>query len=458
MSNRLPTMQSVYLALPRPVQRLAANLEAWRRNTMRRYGDYAAVENYYSPEWYSRATLEEQQCFQLERLRALLTEARNVPYYRDRLIGFSMKSLDDLCKLPILEKQDIRKDRDAFVATGLPRRSLWLHATSGSTGSPMHYFHDRSMTRAHQAVADAILRQLGCPFGTRRARISGVYVAPYKQKAPPFWIYIDLHRQLQCSAYHLSLETSAAYLLAMRQARVALGTGYATAWHLLGTYVLESGERPPRLSAIVTDSEGLSVEQQATVERAFECPVRQTYGLGETGQIGMQCSEGRYHELTRNSIIELLDDSDRPVAPGEAGQVVVTDLTAATTPFIRYRTGDLAIRASEVCRCGQHNPSWLELVGRVDDQVLTPDGRWIGRLSHVTKPGVGIRESQIVQQAIDRVLIRVVPDLDFEPGSMEKVLDAAHRYLGDQMQVRWEPVDALTRMHSGKLRHVIREF
>lgn len=458
MTIRLPNLQSVYLALPRPFQRLAANLEAWRRNSQRRFGAFAAVEAFYDPAWYSRAPLEEQQRFQLERLRELIAEAGAVPYYRDRLRGIAVQSLDDLGKLPILEKQEIRKDRDAFVAAGLSRRALWLHATSGSTGTPMHYFHERTMTRAHQAVADAILRQIGCPYGTRRARISGVYLAPYQQMAPPFWIYIDLYRQLQCSAYHLSRETASAYLRAMRRARVSLGTGYATAWHLLGTYLLESGERPPQLAAIVTDSEGMSLAQQATVEQAFGCRVLQTYGLGETGQIGMQCSEGRYHELTRNSIIELLDESDRPVAPGETGQIVVTDLTAATTPFIRYRTGDLATRALETCPCGQYNPSWLELVGRVDDRVLTPDGRWIGRLSHVTKPGVGILESQIIQQAIDRVIIRVVADRNFEADSMERVVESAHRYMGDQMQVRWELVDRLPRMRSGKLRHVIREF
>ena len=96
-------------------------------------------------------------------------------------------------------------------------------------------------------------------------------------------------------------------------------------------------------------------------------------------------------------------------------------------------------------------------MGRVDDYVVTPEGRKVGRLSHVTKPGIGIAESQIAQVSPDEVVIRVVPDNGFDPQSMFLVLDAAHRYLGNSVRVSWEKVDRLPRMKSGKLRHVVRE-
>jgi phenylacetate-CoA ligase len=175
-------------------------------------------------------------------------------------------------------------------------------------------------------------------------------------------------------------------------------------------------------------------------------------------QVAMQCSERRYHVLTRKCIVEVLDEHDQPVGPGETGQIVVTDLLSAATPFIRYRTGDLGTLAPEGCRCGWRGPALSAVVGRVDDQIRTPAGRWVGRLSHVTKPGVGIRESQIVQQALDRVVIRVVPDSTFEPGSMDAVVATARRYLGEDMHVSWERVESLPRMRSGKLRHVVREI
>jgi phenylacetate-CoA ligase len=459
LRKRLPSPQQIYMAAPRPAQRLLANIEAWRRDSLRRYGDFAAEVSGYDPAWYGRTALPAQEAYQLGRLREVVAAARSkVPHYRRTLPADELRSLDDLRHLPIVEKSQLRQEPRSFVADGVATRALWLQSTSGSTGTPLRYYHDREITRGHQAVADALLASIGCRFGERRVRISGVMVAPYAQTRPPFWMYIDVYHQLQCSAYHLTRQTSAAYLDAMRAAGVRYGTGYATAWHMLATFILEGGARPPALRAIVTDSEGISPEQQATVERAFGCPVYQTYGLGETGQVAMQCAHRRYHVLTQSVVVELLDDAGQPVRSGEIGQIVVTDLTATVTPFIRYRTGDLATSALTPCGCGWHSPSWQEVVGRIDDRVLTPDGRWIGRLSHVTKPGVGIRESQIAQTALNHVVIRVVPDRDFDPQSMEAVVRAAHTYLGAQMQVTWEQVPSLPRTRAGKLRHVVREF
>ena len=452
----LPDQHALYDASPRLMQRAFVNVEAWRRDWFRRHGDYQAEMALYNPAWY-RSDAQAQAAEQLERLAVVIAAARqHVPYYRRMLPDLPLRSLADLQQLPILEKAAIRRDLMAFVRDGASTKEMWLQATSGSTGTPMHYYHDRSTVRAHYAAADALLAMHGCVVGERRVRFSGAYVAPYTQTEPPFWIYIDHYRQLQCSAYHLSPTTYHAYLKAIREARVIYGTGYATAWHLLASYLLESGEEPPTLKAIFTDSEGMNQEQQATTERAFRCPVFQTYGLGEVHQVSMQCDAGRYHVLTRSCLAEILDDHDRPVRPGETGQVIVTDLTNLVTPFIRYRTGDLATLAPNPCTCGWQSPSWTEIVGRVDDQLKTPEGRWIGRLSHVTKPGVGIRESQIVQTAINQVVIRVVPDVHFDGGSMDAVVAAAHRYLGDSMHVSWEVVDALPRTPSGKLRHVVR--
>lgn len=458
LRRRLPSQQQLFNVSPPLLRRLMVNAEAWRRDWFRRHGDYQAVLADQAAHWYNQPP-EAQAAVQVERLNELLRQARLAPYYRRILPpDLEIRSLEDMRQVPILDKATARREGLNLVREGFPRKELWPHLTSGSTGTPLTFYHDRIATRAHQAAMDAMMAHYGCSFGDRRMRFSGAYVAPYEQRKPPFWIYIDRYRQLQCSAYHLGPDTYQHYLAAIRDARVTYGTGYATAWHLLATYLLESGTPPPKLKAIFTDSEGMTPEQQATTERAFGCPVYQTYGTGEIGQAAIHCPHKRYHVQTRAVYVEILDDNDQPVRPGETGQVIITDLFSHVVPYIRYRSGDLATLAEGPCECGWQSPSWTTVVGRVDDQIKTPEGRWIGRLSHVLKPGVGIRESQIVQKAIDRVVIRVVPDSNFEPASMEAVVAAAHRYLGESMQVSWELVDQLPRMKSGKLRHVVREI
>ncbi|MDZ4720131.1 MAG: AMP-binding protein [Roseiflexaceae bacterium] len=456
--KRLPNQQALYNRSPRALQRLFVNAEAWRRDWFRRYGDYDAELKRFDPSWYT-TDLATQEAYQIEQLQLVIDAARSdVDWYHRNLPPITIHSLAELGNLPILEKDTIRANRQAFVQDGVPTKALWLHSTSGSTGAPLHYYHDRSATRAHQAVADAILNAYGCRVGDRRVRISGVYVAPYEQKTPPFWIYIDHYRQLQCSAYHLAPGTYSAYLQAMRDTRVTYGTGYASAWHLLAAHILESGEKPPQFKAIFTDSEGISLDQQATVERAFGCPVYQTYGTGEVAQVAQQCINKRYHILTRNAIIEIVDDDGHPVRPGETGQVIVTDLISFVTPFIRYRTGDLATLAADSCSCGWQSPALTTIVGRLDDRIRTPEGRWVRVGGHIIRPALGVKESQIVQIAIDHVIVRVVPGPHFEPASMDTVMAAARQYIGDSVRVTWEQVDSLPRTRSGKLRHVVREI
>lgn len=455
---RLPAQQQIYDAAPPWLQRVLVNAEAVRREWFRRHGDYRRLVMAHDPAWYYRPRAE-QEAWQLAQLNRLLAEVRRrVPYYRRVLPERPLATLSELSTLPMLSKEQIRCDPFALVADDINRRALWPRKTSGSTGTPLTFYLDREATRNHQAPADAMLAALGCPFGAPRARFSGAYVAPYTRTQPPFWIWIDLYRQLQCSAYHLAPEFYPHYLRALRESGVVYGTGYPTAWHLLAMYLLESGEQPPRLRAIISDSEGISLEQQAVVEQAFGCRMVQTYGTGEIGQIAWQCEHGRYHTLSRAAITEVVDANGQPVAPGETGQIVVTSFASAGTPFIRYQTGDLATLAADDCPCGRHNPSWLAIEGRIDDRIKTPDGRWVGRLSHVTKPGIGIKESQIVQVALDRIVIRVVPAPDFVPESMQAVVAAARRYLGPDMQIEWETVARLPRTRAGKLRHVVREI
>ena len=296
---RKEDLLKLYNMAPHFVKRIAVNIEARRRDKFRRFGNYKEVLNFYAPSWY-RNDIKIQEEHQAKRLKSILQTARtNVPYYQKSLANIQFDKLDDLKNIPLLEKEDIRNNPYDFVAHGLNKMDLWLGSTSGSTGSPLSYYRDRNAIRANQAATDSLMEYYGCTFGEKRIRISGVSVVPYEQKNPPFWIYVDRYKQLQCSAYHLGSKTYPFYLKAMKEAGGRYATGYATAWHLLAGYILNEDADPPHFKAIFTDAEGLSREQQNSVEFAFKCPVYQTYGLGEVGQVAIQCPNKHYHILTK---------------------------------------------------------------------------------------------------------------------------------------------------------------
>ena len=77
--------------------------------------------------------------------------------------------------------------------------------------------------------------------------------------------------------------------------------------------------------------------------------------------------------LADRLIVEILRDGG-PVAPGELGEVVVTDLYSYAMPLIRYRMGDLARAGSGPCRCGLGLPVLDAVEGRCGDAMAGKDG------------------------------------------------------------------------------------
>ena len=69
----------------------------------------------------------------------------------------------------------------------------------------------------------------------------------------------------------------------------------------------------------------------------------------------------------------------------------------------------------------------------------------------------GVINSQLIQTSIDTLEIKIVPSEEFDPKSMEDVIQSAKYYLGD-MQVKWEIVKELEKTTNGKVRYVIRKF
>ena len=63
-------------------------------------------------------------------------------------------------------------------------------------------------------------------------------------------------------------------------------------------------------------------------------------------------------------IVEFLDDNDRPVPEGEAGEVTITTLGVTGMPLVRFKTGDMVYHYDEPCRCGRNTVRVSSVVGR----------------------------------------------------------------------------------------------
>ena len=161
--------------------------------------------------------------------------------------------------------------------------------------------------------------------------------------------------------------------------------------------------------------------------------------------------------MSESHIIEVLDQAGRPVAPGEAGEAVVTGLTSGAQPFIRYRTGDVLRLSSEPATGGQGLHVLAEVTGRQTDFVVAADGRIMHALAviYVLRAVPGIAQFKCIQHALDRMEVQIVPTVDWNEAARNAVVAGLRTRLGEALRVELRMLDDIPPEASGKHRYVV---
>jgi len=393
---------------------------------------------------------------QLRRALEMANRAyRSVPIYRDRVPDFrEISEWRDFSRLPVLEKHELRTGRDRLVSDEFSGRRLQEVHTGGTTGTPLTIYCDGSVLQTNYAFFDRFKEWAGVERGERVATFAGRNLVPTGQTDPPFWRYNAPGRQLLFSSYHIAPSTAGSYAEALERFAPALIDSYPSSLRPIARHILESGGPEVRPTAVVTSSETLDPTTRELIEAAFGCPVFDHYGAAEMAAFITQCEEGSYHVNPEFGIVEILEDGER-VGPGEEGELVATGFINPVMPLVRYATGDRAVAGSEDCACGRAFPVVERILGRMDDVLVTPEGRRIGRLDPIFKAVSSFHETRIVQDAPDHVRVEVVVGGRGDPSADEARLRRELRMrLGPSVVIDVERVESLPRTGRGKLRTV----
>lgn len=458
----MPDWLAVYHRLPYPLKSAAAGLRGGYLRRWR-YGPdaEALVEETLARDGWSVAQWE---TWQAEQLAAVLHRAATqVPYYRDqwarRRRAGDRAAWDDLANWPVLAKDELRRAPRAFVADDCDTGNMFYEHTSGTTGTPLHIWLSRETVRRWFAIYEARARRwYGVSRHDRWAILGGQLVAPVTADRPPFWVWNRALNQLYLSTYHLSEAHIPAYLAAMREHEITFLLGYPSAMYRLAQAAQANDVAAPQLRVAIGNAEPLLAHQREAIAAVFNCPVRDTYGMAEVAAAGSECEHGRMHVWPEAGLIEVLDDTaDRLVAAGQPGRLVATGLLNADMPLIRYDTGDRCSAEPEdspACACGRALPRLRSLEGRMDDVVITPDGRHIGRLDPVFKADLPIREAQIIQETRQQLRVLYVPTADYSTEDGAALIGRIRDRVGE-MDVVLEEVAEVPRTANGKFRAVV---
>lgn len=447
--HRMPTHMRSVAATMR-----GAYLRSWRYGPTTDSLVAAAIEReHWSPETW-KAWREERLA------RVLHRAASKVPYYREqwkaRRRRGDLASWEYLENWPVLEKEALRTVPRSFVADDCDIKHMYHEHTSGTTGKSLDLWWSRKMVREWYALFEARWRQwYGVSRHDRWTILGGQLVTPVSQIVPPFWVWNAALNQLYMSSYHLSPSLIPHYLDALIRYRIRYIWAYSSSVFALAQEALQLCDSRVKLEVVVTNAEPLFEYQRETISKAFACPVRETYGMSEAVAAAGECEAGALHYWPEVGWIETLEDGV-PTQPGGLGDLICTGLLNSDMPLIRYRVGDRGalVDCDVTCSCGRTLPQMAKVEGRIDDVLYTLDGRRIGRLDPIFKANLPVREAQIVQETLSRIVVRYVPAQGFTAESAMSITERLQERMG-QVEVLLQEVSEVPRTANGKFRAVI---
>ena len=95
-----------------------------------------------------------------------------------------------------------------------------------------------------------------------------------------------------------------------------------------------------------------------------------TYSSTEMSATFSECEFGcGGHVHPELIIVEIIGEDGFPVKDGEIGEVVITTLGVEAMPLLRFKTGDLAAKITQQCRCGRNSYRLTPIVGRRNNMI-----------------------------------------------------------------------------------------
>lgn len=438
-------------------------MERVKGNRIRHYLQQLQQSQWWSPE--------ELEAYRTKQLAALLSHAlRTVPAYGE--YDHLLKEVEHdpaavLRQLPVLTKQQFNEQSEQYISTVAQQDQLIPNRTGGSTGRPVSFYMDRYTVEHYEAARWRGLSWHDIDIGDPSVMIWG---SPIELSQRGQW-KADLKERLLknrfiISAFELNRASVHDYVQQLTKFKPAYLYGYASALYMFAKLLAEEGiPFEHQLRGVVSTAEMLTEEYRAVIEDALGCPVINEYGARDGGMIAYECQAGQMHIQAENLWLEVVDIvTKQPVARGQHGLLVMTDLNNRVMPRLRYEIGDYGALAIDdtPCACGINLPLLHSIEGRAEEFFVTSSGKLVhGSVFRIIIRSLNlIAHYQAIQHSTEQMTVRLV----LKPGDttqIEQEKAKLVRQISEQMEginINLEVVDEIPHSPSGKVRLSIREF
>ena len=403
---------------------------------------------------------EVQQARLLELLNVV---SQSNPFWQQRFAAHGIdagdiRTLDDLSQLPVTQKSDLIADQAANLPYGTNlsypiSHYARFHQTSGTSGSPLRV----PDTAASWDWFMECWRQIYSMMGLRE---DDRVLFPFS-----FGPFIGFWAAFEgaCRMQRMCLPAGG---LSTEQRLLMIADNAVTVVCCVPTYALRVAEvaksigfdlagSSVRLVVVAGEPGGSIPSIRKRIEDAWGARVIDHWGMTEIGSLASEHinEPGQLMVLETECIAEIVEPATfKPVATGETGELLITNLGRVGTPVIRYRTGDLVRAATHP------SPTGLQLLrldggvtGRIDQMVTI-------RGNNVFPSNIEaiLREfNEVVEWRIEVSTVREMQHLQLQIELQPQLEDAAafqnqlaktlHTRLGFQIETEFVPPESLPR-------------
>ena len=372
----------------------------------------------------------------------------HVPFYRTLYLNGELPisenvTIEDLQSFPIVDKSKMRREGlDHFSADNIRNNKKILCHSSGTTGEPFAYYVSKQAYSINIAAKLRTWYEAGYRLGDSYMKIASAPRGSIIKK-----VQDKLNNCTHVPFQSLDTNVLQSILITIDKTKPSvIRTHPNVAFYLAMERNVGSYCHVPK--AIMTTSSNLTDIYRETIQKAFRCDVIDSYSCEGTANIAENKLHDGYHISHEYGIVEILNDNNQPVKDGY-GHVVATDLWNLATPFIRYNTHDrVEVREGVIVR----------IIGRENEMLEAANGkRYSGQIicdyfSYETR---GVLAYQLVAKNDGKLLIKIVPDSNFDNAQQTKIVSDWEHLTGQIVCV--QPVKYIPVGGNGKSLTVISE-
>lgn len=425
-------------------------------------------------QWWPAAQM---QAAQFTQLAALLRHAAGIPLHAARLraarIDPAAPTPESWARLPPLTRKDVQREGARLHAKAVPEGhgTTGEVATGGSTGIPVRVrktaldellwqaLHVREEIWHREDPLGAIARLRRVPPGLSPAQVAQVW-SPEGLTFPDWGPPLNLLWRTGKMHVIESTQTVEVQAEFLRRAQPAYIFVNPSNLRLLLGHLREHPVAMPGLRSVWTLSEAVDDSLRALCRQVLGVRIVHNYTAAETGWMALQCpAHEHFHVQSEAFLLEVVDEANRQVAPGQTGRVLVTPLHNFAMPLLRYEIGDTA-EWGPPCPCGRGLPVLTRIGGRILDLLTLPDGR-VRRtdFSHYRLSKIEVvREYQVVQRSRTRIEMLLVTGRPLTDAERAEVLGVLETEFTEGFDFAVTEVKAIARTGAGKLRPFLSEI